>query len=158
MNNQLTLNGAMRLDYPDGFRLMDQEERSRQNFLKDGPGECLPDPQRHMLVSVGWKSAGFFISKLAGTKESAENMEARIRKGMQGFGYRAVGFLSREAGIEPAEGFGYEYEAQGVDMYAESYVVKHGKTFYYLHFYTRKELKGENLEIWKTMFSSIKWL
>ena len=67
------------------------------------------------------------------------------------------GFLSRAVGGETAEGFSYDYEAQGIRMSAESCVVKHGKVFYYLHIYTREEYKDENLKLWSELLSTAKW-
>lgn len=62
--------------------------------------------------------------------------------------------LNRVIANENAEGLGYEYTAQGIHMYGESYVIKHEKYFFYFHFYTRIEFKEENRLIWDEMLDS----
>ena len=159
MSNQtITLNNHFRLSYPDGFHVMDEKEREKLNFLLEGPGEVLTDPERHIMISIGWKVPGGLTSMLVSVKDAAKSMEARVRKPMRSYGYQANGFVTKTVGGENAEGFCYEYEAQGTGMYAESYVLKHKRVFYYLHFYARRKLKDENLGIWAAMLSSAIWI
>lgn len=141
------------LSYPDGFHIMDAGEKERLNFLGGDTGECLSDPDRHIIISIGYKSAGG-LGFLVSAKDAAKKTEAAIRKAMLSFSYHLNGFDKRSIGGEDAEGFRYEYEAQGISMYAESVVVKHEHTLYYLHFYARKELLEESLAVWGDILSS----
>ena len=77
---------------------------------------------------------------------------------MQAYGYECKGFSKRTIAGEKAVGFGYEYTAKDVAMYAESYVVKRGKIFFYLHFYGRQSAKDESLEIWDKILDSAEWI
>jgi hypothetical protein len=52
---------------------------------------------------------------------------------MQPYLYWPDGAGKREIGGLAADGFGYQYTAVETDMYAETYVIKKGKTFCYLH-------------------------
>ena len=67
------------------------------------------------------------------------------------------GKMAAGIGGEQAEGFSYAYEAQGVDMYGESYVIKYDRKLYYLNFYARGELLNESLEVWNRILSSAMW-
>ena len=157
MENRVTWNDALTISCPEGFHVLDEAERGKLNFIQDGPGGGISDPERHILISVGWKPFGGLSAMLLGIKDVAKSMEGRVRKPMQNYGYRLDGFVSGNVGNEKAEGFRYEYEADRIRMYAESYVVKYKKVLYFLHFYARRELKDESLEIWNEILLSAKW-
>lgn len=157
MMNTVVSGDALTLSYPDGFHVMDSTEKSSLQFLGDASGECLSDPERHILISIGRKPIGGISSLLVSAKDAAKKAEAGIQKSMQQYGYQLNGFTAKGAGGEQAEGFSYEYEAQGIGMYAESYVIKHDRTLFYLNFYARKELLSESLEVWNEILSSAKW-
>ena len=38
---------------PEGFHVMSEEELKDMNFMAEGPGIAMKDPDRHILVSVG---------------------------------------------------------------------------------------------------------
>ncbi len=52
---EILLNRTLALPLPEGFHVMDEEERSRLRFLEAGECVCLSDPERHLVVTVGWK-------------------------------------------------------------------------------------------------------
>ena len=157
MKNYVSLNNTLRVFYPDGFHVLDENERSKFKSLGGGPVECLSDPERHILISTGWKSLGMLTGMLFGAKDAAESAEAQVRKAMKANGYRSNGFLTEEIGGEESSGYCYEYEAEGMVMYGETCVVKRGKELYFLHFYTRVAMKDENLEMWNGMLASAAW-
>ena len=154
---KITLNDELSFCFPDTFRVLDEAERSKMNFIEDGPGKILSDHDRHILISFGWKTIGGFSAKLLGENDITKNMMSKIRKAMKPFGYCEAGSFSVDIGGEKAEGFGYEYVAQGVEMYGQSYAIKHGKVLYYLNFYTRREFKNESLDIWNKILSTGGW-
>ena len=82
------------LSYPDGFHMMDAGEKERLNFLGGSTGECLNDPDRHIIISIGYKSAGG-LGFLVNAKDAAKKTEAAIRKPMQAFSYHLIGFDKR---------------------------------------------------------------
>lgn len=157
MSNYITLNETLKIYYPEGFHIMDENERRNLNSLGDGPVECLSDPERHVVISTGWKSVGRLLGMMFGAKDAAKSAEGQVRRAMKVYNYRRNGFFTREVGGEKAEGYSYEYDAQGVHMYGETCVVKHGTEFYYLHLYTRIASKDENLEMWDGMLVSAVW-
>ena len=150
-------NDKLILSYPDGFHVMDDTEKSDMRFYNGSSGTCLSDPERHILVSIGWNPIKGLSALLIRAEDAAKKMETGIRKPMQQYDYRLIGFVSKEIGNEKAEGFSYEYETQGIPMYGESYVVRHDGVLYYLNCYLRKELANESLEVWNAILSSAEW-
>ena len=151
------LNNTLRIPCPEGFHVMDEKERSELTFIADGPGVCLSDPDRHIIISAGCKQASSFTSFFFNEKDAARSMEQQIAKPMAAYGYRNLGAAGRSAGGRIVHGFAYIYEAQGIAMYAESHVSKIAKTFYYIHYYTREALKEENMPVWENFLNEIRW-
>ena len=77
MKNYVTLNNTLQVFYPDGFHVMDEAECSKLKSLGGGPVECLSDPERHILISTGWKSVGRLVGMLFGAKDAAERVPKR---------------------------------------------------------------------------------
>ncbi len=157
MSTSVTFNNALTMTFPEGFHVMDASERKEINILGDGPSEILTDPDRHIIVSIGWKPLPLLSSMLLGAKDGAKNTKAAISKAMDPYGFHANETLKKSLGSDTAEGFSYDYTAQGISMYGESYVVKHNKTFYYLYLYARAERKEESLRVWDEILASAEW-
>lgn len=157
MANLIELDDKLTLSFPESFHVMDESEQGGMRFYGGSRGQCLSDPERHILISVGRKSIGGISALLVSAKDAAKRMEASIRKPMQAYGYRLNSFLAKDVGGKQAEGFGYEYEAQGIGMYGESFVVKQDRTLYYLNLYARQERKAESMEVWSAILSSARW-
>ena len=152
--NQLVINDALTLYYQDGFHVMSAEEKRQLPALGEGPAEALKDPDRHVIITLGWKKVPRLISALFSANDAADTIKKSIRKPMAAFGYHNEQDLSRTIAGENAGGVGYEYEAQGIAMYGESYVIRHGNFFYYFHIYTRTEYKDSNLQLWSEILDS----
>ena len=75
---RVTLDGKMTIGCPEGFHVMTEEERSKLSMLEEGPWVGLSDPDRHILVTAGWKAVKGLGSMLKG-KSLAENMEKQVR-------------------------------------------------------------------------------
>ena len=153
----IVLGEKLTLFYPDGFHVMDSAEKIGMQFYGGSSGECLSDPERHILISVGWKCIGAISAFLVNAEDAAKKMEKSIRKPMQDYGYRLDEFTAKSVGGEQAGGFRYKYESRGVAMYGESYVIKYDRKLYYLNFYARRELLEESLDVWDMIVSSAKW-
>ena len=151
----ITLNDELTLTYPEGFRVLTQDEMDSMQFLEKGPGTCLSDPERHILISVGWKRPGVLAGLMLNAGDLAKNSEKTIRKAMQNMGYRCRGFEKKQIAGNRAEGFGYEYSAQGVEMLGETYVTKIEKTVYYFNFYARREREAEAMTVWKQILETV---
>jgi hypothetical protein len=152
---ETVLNNELRLQYSEWFRVLSEEERSRMKMLEDGQGICLSDPDRHILVSIGWKQPPKLALVMLNSRDLAKNAEKQISKAMQPYGHTAKGGRQRQIAGTEAYGFGYEYTAQGIPMYAESFTMKKKRTVYYFHFYARTELKDESLAVWNELLDGI---
>ena len=152
---EILLNDTLVLSCPEGFHLMTEAERSGVSLAEDGPWIGLSAPEKHILVTAGWKQVRG-LAALLGRGDLAKNMEKRVRKPMQPFGYRLEGFTERSIAGERAAGFRYSYRAQGTEMYAESYALKRGGAVYYFHFYVRAAMKAESLPVWEEMLGFVR--
>ncbi len=153
----IILNDELELAYPDSFRVLGKEERSRLNFIEEGSGECLKDDERHILISAGWKKTGGFVSLLADTKGISDHNETAVRKAMAPYGYENDGHVTADIGGKTSEGFLYHYQAQGIPMSGECRTVKNGRTIYYLNAYYRTARQAESAGIVKDILGQAKW-
>ena len=154
----MAMNHELRFSCPDGFHVMEAEERSRLNFFGDGECECLSDPDRHMIISIGWECLRGLATALNGAANAAKTMEKKICKPMQQYGYRLEKRKDAVLDGEAAKGFCYEYEAQGISMVGESFACRRNKTMYYLHVYYRKALQEESASVWEEILASMRWV
>ncbi len=152
---RLQLNDGWTLAYPEGFHVMDEKEKEEIRFLGDVQGECLSDPERHILFSVAWKRIGAFPALILSEKDIAKAMEFRIREPMGPYGYAAEGFSERRIGGRKACAFRYSYEVEGIAMRGESMAFKDGKTVWYVHFYYRKAMEAESRPVVEEMLFSL---
>ena len=153
MENRLQLHG-LTLCRPEGFHEMDEAEWSKLRLLADGEGAGLSDPERHMIVTVGYKRAGSLASALLNTKDLARNMEKQICRSMASLGCRSEGVKPRSIGGRDAWGVRYSYTVQDTGMTGESYVLKDGREIWYLHVYMRTALLADSEPVWETMLDS----
>ncbi len=140
----MLLNNELDLSFPVGFHHMNGEEKSKMEFMAAGSGECFFNPEKQMVVSVGWQELTGFAPLTLKTGDAEKMMERVIRDAMAPFQYRFDEPLEKQLAGRAAEGFRYRYEAQGIGMSGETYVVKNKKTLYDLHFYYRTELSKES--------------
>lgn len=153
---EITVNNECRIEIPQGFRVLAEEERNKMSFAKDGEGVCLHDEQRHVLISIGYKKAGL-ASLLVKPKDVVKTFEKNIAKAMKPFGYKLEDFKERQVGDKCFEGFRYSYSTQGIDMAGESLIGKNNKTFYYMHVYVRANMP-DGFDVWDEMLNGVVWL
>ena len=151
------LNGALELHCPEGFHEMDATERQGLRFVEAGPAVCLTDPERHMIVSVGWKKPGLLARLMLNDGDLARAMEGNIARAMKPYGYRREDCPDQSVGGRASKGVRYTYTAQGIDMCGESRVVRAGDTLYYFNFYTRAALRNDNFRAWADMLEGVVW-
>ena len=111
----ININNEWTMEFPEGFRVLTDEERRSMNFIENGPGVCLSDPDRHIKVSISWKKTRL-LAALADPKDAVKTMEAKISRPMQQFGYKQDGFFERPVGGKSFSGSRYSYTAQGIGM------------------------------------------
>ena len=146
----------LKLSFPEGLRVLSKEERAGMKMIKDGEGEVLSDPNRHILVSIAYKKTGLFTG-MVDTKDAVVSMERQTASPMKDYGYVREGFETLDVGGKKADAFSYHYEAQGVAMSGESAILRHENTFYYIHVYYRTALKEESSSLVKGVLSKAEW-
>ena len=154
---ELILNDELQLQYPDGFHILSDEERSKLNILEDGEWVGLSEPDLHILVTLACKKINGFASMMLNEQDLVRKMEKQVSKFMRPFAFRKREDKRCLIGGRKACGFGYEYTSQGIDMYAESYLIKKKNTIYYFHFYSRKTLEKDCLPVWMDMLERMTW-
>ena len=142
--NTVTLNDELTITYPDGFVEKDENEKAGMNFYGKIPDLCLNNPEKHITLSIAFKKYGAVAAALTDQKGIVKNMSKKTAGLMKEFNFRPGGALTRKIGPFTAYGYGYSYEATGTKMLGQSFVVKSGRTFYYIHCYYRAELKEES--------------
>ena len=152
----ITLKEELTFSVPDGFEKMPDEDRSKMNFLMNGPGVCFTDPVRHILLSIGWKEADLLLAVLIRAKDLVKRMEKDVQASMKEYGYRGEGMRMTRIGGKKAYGIRYRYKAQDVNMVGDSYVMQYKKTYYYFHCYMREELEKDSVPVWEEILSSVK--
>ena len=152
---KVTLNKELTFTFPDGFHIMDAQEKSSLNFAAEGEGFCLSDPDRHVIITTAWQRLGMVSSMLLTAKDVAKTNEAQYSDAMMQNNYKRLSRTEREIAGFKVNGYNYEYIAGGTSMYGESVVIKSGKTMYYLHFYSRADLKEPNISCWEGILSSL---
>lgn len=157
MGMQRQYNNSLHLSFPDGFHVMDYDERKNLKMIEEGPGECLTNPEKHIIISIGWKELSFLPSLLVSARDASDNAQKAIQSAMQPYGFQFRETFTENIGGENASGISYEYEAQNILMHGETYVIKRKKVLYYLHLYFRRDSKEESTKIWKEILSSAKW-
>ena len=149
---RINLNNTLHLTFPEGFRKLNEEEMKQMRTVQQGPGVCLRNDDRHIIVSLGYRKAGLLDALLNGDLiKSAQN---RISGAMRACQYHLTGYQSCRVGDKTAQSFQYTYTAQNTDMVGECCALQVGKTIYYLHFYVRKPFEDDGLRLWKEILES----
>ena len=86
MGMQRQYNNSLHLSFPDGFHVMDYDERKNLKMIEEGPGECLTNPEKHIIISIGWKELSFLPSLLVSARDASDNAQKAIQSAMQPYG------------------------------------------------------------------------
>ena len=154
----MLLNNELSITIPDSFHILSAEEMAGFRFIAEGPGIAASDPEKHVILSIGWKQLGLFTGFILNTNDIARNMEKQISSAMNPFGYTSGGKIEKHIGGETAKEIRFRYTAgDAVEMTGASCVVKHRSTLYYFHFYTRRETEAETEKLWDEILGSASW-
>ncbi|MBQ8996223.1 MAG: hypothetical protein IJ091_10455 [Oscillospiraceae bacterium] len=140
------LNNTLTLNIPEGFRDLTDEE-IKGKYLGAPPQWCVSDPQRHMILTAGWKKINRFSALLLSGKDLEKQLEKAILDAMDPYGVSFGEHTNVPIGTEKAEGFTCQYTAEGIKMISESLVVLYEKTAYYLFAYVRAEREEDCLAL-----------
>ncbi len=151
----MKLGDVLELTMPDGFHEMNAEEKNGLNFWNGVDGQCISYPEKHIIITVGFKKLGMLTSKLVSEDELVKKMEKSFECQPD---YCSFGVIERNAGGKGIKEISYSYTAKDTPMFSESLVIKSGKNICYFHFYTRAVLKDDNIKIWLQMLEGIHWI
>ena len=154
---KVTVNNELVLSVPEGFRLKSEEEVKAMNMIGGGSIVCMEDPDRHVLISVGWKTVGALTALLFSSGSVAKTSEAQVARSMRQYGYKRGGFGKRTIGGKEADCFAFTYTAQDIPMAGESCVLKKDRMLYFFHVYGREENKAADLPMWETITVTAEW-
>ena len=76
--NLISINDRYTLPVPDGFHVVEETDKQKLNVMGGGDWMGLSDPDRHLLMTLGWKKIGKLPSKLLNTQGLAKAMEKVI--------------------------------------------------------------------------------
>ena len=150
------MNDTLSLTFPDGFEKLDEAQLQQLRAMKSSPDVCLRDEEKHIIVSLAYKRAGFLSGVLNG-RYLIKSAQSRLAAAMRGYGYRLTGYEDRRVGSKAAQSFQYAYVAQDVGMRGECCAIKEGKAIYYLHFYVRETYAEEGFRLWKQVLADADW-
>ena len=153
---KILLNNAFELEYPDGFHVMDEEEKKQLSFAKEAEGECLKDDERHVMISIAWQKLGGFTDLMLNSRDFAKNVKGSIKKLLKASGFAEKGNLSRKIAGLKSDGFAYTYNTPSRAMYGETHTFKNDKYVYYFYYYAREDEKEINAPVWEQILDSVK--
>ena len=153
----IALNNALTLSFPDGFRRLTEAETNKLTFIEAGEGVCLRDEARHILVSLGYKKVGLLPRLTLDSVDVAKASQARVAAAMKAYGYGQLRWQNGRMDGKKACGFRYTYQAQGVDMAGDCCVVKDGGVIYYLNAYVREAGQEESFRLWEEILDAARW-
>lgn len=125
---KISLNGKLQLLLPDGFRVMDEEEKARLDLISEGELAAFSGPERHITGTAGWRDIGAVTALLVSAGDAASVSERQVTTAMSGYGYTCSGYCDRKIAGKKAKGFDYSYVASDTAMSGETIVMKDGRT------------------------------
>ena len=149
------VNGAMSIPLPEGFHVMDDEERNSISKGQKAPEWVMANEDKHFMFTVSWKEIPALASFLLGPKDVAKSMKKRYGEAAEGAGYTFGEIRNLTIGGQKAFGYPFSYEAEGVAMCGDSIVIKKGKTCYFCHTYYREAMKEESEKLLEELYSEI---
>ena len=152
----IVLDDALHVSFPDDFQEMSREERAALKGCADDHAICLKSAKQHIIFSLAWVKDGL-LSKMLRGNDLVKNAENYYKKRMRPYGYKTLGYVTRNIGGENADGLRYTYTAQGIDMTGETCALRRDNKLYYIHCYYRTELSEESRENIEQILDTATW-
>ncbi len=152
---QIDLDGRVGLALPDGFHVMQEEERKNLRLIAEGEYKAFADPERHIISTVGWRDISFAAALLLSPSDAAQSAQRQIAHSMKDYGYALSGFLQKRICGKKTSGFIYTYKTGVTEMTGETYTLKNSKRIYFFNVYYRTFLSDESRKIWNDMLDSV---
>ncbi len=152
---KISVNGEMFVPVPDGFHVMDDDEKNALSKGQVGPAWAMTDPERHIIVSISWKDVSKLAAVLLNARDLAKNMRKKYGAAAESAGYVFGDIRGFNIGGEKASGYPFTYAVDGITMCGDSAVIKKGETFYFFHTYYCEAMKEEDEPVLEEIYESI---
>lgn len=156
--NRATVHEELSLSWPDGFRVMGEDELDKLYSAHDPNRWGIWDQQRHIIITVLWQQVHPLLAWLSDMKAMARRNEQLAKKGYQGHGYQLEDFFSRQLCGRGGEGYRFSYRLGDVTQTAETVLFKNGKNVYSLSCIGRQENSAQDRETFEKVLNSVKIL
>lgn len=156
--NQMSINNEIRLTLPDGFHLMDSEEKKR--IYKNSaviPEWVAYEPEHRMIFSASWKRMNTLLAALACSMDGAKGLEKRMRFALRDRNYRFGEYFKEKLGDKKVFGFTYRYQGSEGEFLNRSIMVRNGGRIYYLASQLRTEWEKESKPLIDEIWRSLSW-
>ena len=150
MMNSATINNAVNLTYPDGFKEMGDEELTKYfSTPKDRWGAYNADD--HIILSVSWTKAPFMTD----AETVLFKTEARLCRNL--LNYQKVTSFKMKIASKKAYGIRFEYRVNDKKLVqvADLIVFKHKNQIYSVYYVTRKINAGSTRTVFEEVLKSI---
>lgn len=132
--NTVKINNELNLTYPDNFNEMGEEELTKY-FSSPNNRWGAFNSDDHIILSVGWKKAGFLSSD---AESALYDIESHIRRGL--LNYQQISSFKTKVASKKACGVRFEYRVNDSCRVhvGDIIVFKNKKYFYAVYYITRK--------------------
>ncbi len=156
--NEATVNNSIAVRYPDGFKVMTEEDLAKayQDDHKTRWG--IMDEGSHMVFCIYWNESNRILVALADTKTICKNTEANLRRMMDSREYELEGFRDLSIGGKKCPGFRHRYTLQDIRYVSDVVIMKKGNTCYTFYCYTKEECEAANRDVLEGILGSIRLL
>jgi len=152
-----TINGEIRLEAPEGFKLMTAEEMAKISNGDASGRFGLWDKEHHVMLLADWKRYNALWLKLTDIRKIAKRNEELNRKPYANFSYKGQRTLSRTIGGLEAEGYRFSFRVEDVSQSAACMLVLHGNNVYRFTMNGRTENLEENEDLFAAVLDSVKF-
>ena len=156
--HQETINGIWRLQLPDGFVRISDEELAGMSRAGGDPFRWgARDAEKHAVLLALWKEYNGLLARMADLKAIVRKNEQQTARAHAEYGYRLIEFCGMDAGEEKAEGFRFSYEREGITQVCSNLLIKEGKTVYAFMYIGRTEHAEADRESFTKIMESLEY-
>lgn len=155
--NEVVLNGNLRLQYPDGFQIMDEAEQKRVFNVDTSNRWCIQDSDRNIMIAATWNTSNKLLARISSPKDQAKRVEARARKAYKDRGYRRIEFSKTKVAGRDAHTVSFECHIMDADQVVEVIVFYEGATYFFIYCYTQKANAAENRKVIDEVLASCRF-
>ena len=151
----VNINGQINLTYPEGFNEMGEEELIRYFSSPDNRWGVY-EPDKHVIISVSWKKAGFF-SFMSDAESIIIGAESRMRRNLLNYQRTKAGKMKLCGKKIKAYGITFEYRVNDkkIVQVGDLVVFKYKKFIYAIHYIGRKANEEENRPVFDELIKSL---